>query len=101
MIKKFSTYPHVLFSQVSPDKYNSTEMSMAARSKKKFAEQQQLTPPPPETTKILSLFSDTTRTLDVGASSCEAMSKLFQDENPKVVERKATSDDSTSTSEST
>lgn len=50
---------------------------------------------------MVPLFSDTTCTPDVGAFSWEAMYKLFEDENPRVVERKVTTDDSTSTSEST
>ena len=71
-------------------------MSKYTKAKKK-AMVQQPRPPSTEIIEMLPLLTDITCTQNTGISSWEAMYKMFEDGKPRIMERKATTDDFTST----
>lgn len=80
--------------QASPYKNNLTKISRQTKPRKNPVAQQQPVAPPLEATKIPVLFSYTTCTPYTGSSSWEAIYKLFEDEEPRVMGKIVTTEDS-------
>lgn len=76
-------------------------MSKAPKEKNKAMAQRKLLAPSSEPNEILPMFTNTTCTPNIGTTSWEDMYNIFKEEEPRVVERNATKNDSTSTSETT